>query len=171
VPRRSKAIGGEKDPEYAAGSAGPSTGIVFVDTNVLLAATEPSRADHEAATRVLNDWPKRGVRLCTSGQILREYLVVATRPAEVNGLALDMVNACENVAVMLARMRFLEETLSVFAQLQALLGGVDCSGKQVHDANVVATALTHDVESIVTANVDHFRRFDSFVEVLALDEV
>ncbi|GMR24528.1 MAG: type II toxin-antitoxin system VapC family toxin [Acidobacteriota bacterium] len=171
MPRRSNAIVGEKDPEFAAALAGPSTGIVLIDTNVLLAATEPSRAEHVAATRVLNDWPQCGVRLCTSGQILREYLVVATRPAEVNGLALDRVHACENVAAMLARMRFLEETHTVFARLQTLLAGIDCCGKQVHDANVVATALTHDVESIVTANVDHFLRFDSFVEVLALDEV
>ena len=156
---------------FATGLAGPSTGIVFVDTNVLLAATVPSRAEHEAATRVLNDWPQRGVRLCTSGQILREYLVVATRPAEVNGLALEMAEARANVAAMLARMRFLEENPLVFARLQSLLDGVDCSGKQVHDANVVATALIHDVESIVTANVDHFLRFDSFVDVLALDEV
>lgn len=96
------------------------------------------------------------ITIDTSGQILREYLIVATRPAEVKGLALDRVHARENVAAMLARMRLLEETLSVFPRLQALLGGVDCSGKQVHDANVVATALTHDVESIVTANVDHF---------------
>jgi len=146
------------------------TGIVFVDTNVLLAATEPRRADHEAAKRVLDDWPKRGVRLCTSEQILREYLVVATRPVEVNGLGLNVANARENVAAIRARMRFLEETFSVFARLQALLGSVDCSGKQVHDANVVATALTHDVESLVTANVDDFLRFDNFVQVLALDD-
>ena len=38
----------------------------------------------EAVTS-LNQWPTGGVACYTSGQILREYLVVVTRPAADNG--------------------------------------------------------------------------------------
>lgn len=62
---------------------------ILVDTNVLLAATTPGRSLHSAALEVLNEWPNGGVSLLTSGQILREYLVVATRPASSNGLELS----------------------------------------------------------------------------------
>ena len=54
---------------------------VFVDTNVLLSASDPQRALHHAALEILNDWPNQGQALATSSQVLREYLVVATRLA------------------------------------------------------------------------------------------
>ncbi len=53
---------------------------VLVDTNVLLTATTPARALHTEALEVLNEWPAQGFALCVSGQVFREYLVVATRP-------------------------------------------------------------------------------------------
>jgi hypothetical protein len=43
---------------------------------------------------------------------------------------------------------------------------VECSGKQIHDANVVATALTHRVSRICASNVDDFERFTPFVEIV-----
>jgi predicted nucleic acid-binding protein len=55
---------------------------VLVDTNVLLSATAPLRPLHRAAIAVLNDWPNQGSILATTTQVLREYLVVATRPVE-----------------------------------------------------------------------------------------
>ncbi|HXV63188.1 MAG TPA: PIN domain-containing protein [Vicinamibacteria bacterium] len=55
--------------------------LVLVDTNVLLSASTPARVEHGDALRILNQWPKEEFRLCTSGQILGEYLVVATRPS------------------------------------------------------------------------------------------
>jgi len=61
---------------------------VLLDTNVLLTATTPALALHEAALEILNAGSDRGA-LVTSGQVLREYLVVATRPVEVNGLGLS----------------------------------------------------------------------------------
>lgn len=60
----------------------------MLDTNVLLAATDEGRAEHDQAVEIINDWPGRGTTLYTSGQIMREYLAVATRPAVRNGLGL-----------------------------------------------------------------------------------
>ena len=60
---------------------------LFVDTNVLLTATDESRPLHREATRLLTGEVIQGLSLAASGQVLREYLVVATRPADVNGLA------------------------------------------------------------------------------------
>ena len=67
--------------------------VVLLDTNVLLSATDPRRPLHRAALAVLNDWPNQGFVLAVSSQILREYLVVATRPVEVNGLGLGTEDA------------------------------------------------------------------------------
>jgi predicted nucleic acid-binding protein len=143
---------------------------VLLDTNVLLSATAPARPLYENALRVLNDWPNRGMRLCTSGQVLREYMVVATRPLDVNGLGLSSSDAAANVEALQARMRFLDETRAVFARLRELTKEVECSGKVIHDANVAATALTNGVTRVLTANTEDFQRFSRFVEVLPLAE-
>lgn len=141
---------------------------ILLDTNVLLEATTPARELHRAALVVLNDWPNRGVRLCVSGQILREYLAVATRDPDHNGLGLRMTDALANVETFIERCRFLSETREVTDRLRSLLRSVPCTGKQVHDANLVATCLAHDVAGLVTANLADFQRFSSQVEVKVL---
>ncbi len=141
---------------------------LVVDTNVLLEATTPSRRLHRRALRVLNEWPRQGVSLRTSGQVLREYLVVATRPAEVNGLGLEIDSALANVAQLRSRLLFLDERAAVFEHLERLVRELGCRGKQVHDANLVATALVHGVGHILTINVGDFRRFSPYVEILDL---
>jgi predicted nucleic acid-binding protein len=141
---------------------------VLLDTNVLLNATAPARHLYRPALEVLNDWPNEGIALCTSGQILREYLVVATRGLEVNGLGLSVSDALANRDVFESRMKFLEETHAVAARLRQLLERAPCAGKQVHDANVVATALVHGIERILTSNAEDFARFDDFIEILPL---
>jgi predicted nucleic acid-binding protein len=141
---------------------------VLVDTNVLLMATARQRRLYRAAIEVVDTWPNLKVRLLTCGQILREYLVVATRPVDVNGLGLDPSAALENVAAFAARMRFLDEGRKVAQRLEVLVRDFDCRGKQIHDANLIAVALVHQANAVVTANPADFRRFASQVEILDL---
>ena len=142
--------------------------VVLVDTNVLLSATAPLRSLHQAAFRVLNEWPNQGVILATSSQVLREYLVVATRPVEVNGLGLGVDDALANIAAFRSRMRLLVESEPVWERLRALITAYGCRGKQIHDANIVATALTSGVGMLVTANAGDFTRFATEIEVIDL---
>lgn len=140
----------------------------LLDTNVLLEATTPARDLHRVALRVFDEWPNRGIRLCVSGQILREYLVVATRDAEHNGLGLTATDALANVQAFAARCRFLAESQQVAERLRELVRTVDCIGKQIHDANLVATCLAHGVAGLVTANLGDFERFGDRVELTPL---
>jgi predicted nucleic acid-binding protein len=142
---------------------------VFLDTNVLLAATDEGRKEHGRAVAALDAWPATGVSLYTSGQVRREYLSVATRSVQQNGLGLTQADALVNVRALSARLHFLDENLRVAERLLALLDANPCSGKQVHDANVVATMLSHGIETLVTINTDDFVRFTAYVSVAALD--
>ena len=69
----------------------------ILDTNVLVSSTASRRKLHEIARNVVQ-WPISGKHACVSGQILREYLVVATRPLESNGLCLTPAEAAANVS-------------------------------------------------------------------------
>jgi predicted nucleic acid-binding protein len=140
----------------------------MVDTNVLLAATDEGRPEHHDALTILNDWPSGRTTLCVSGQILREYLAVATRPADANGLGLKSPDALGNVDAIRERTTLLAEGAKVAERLLGLLADIDCGGKQVHDANVIATMLVHGIDTVVTMNVDDFARFGGYVNVVRL---
>lgn len=148
--------------------ATPAADRAVLDTNVLLAATDESTIEHADAVAALNYWPASGLVLYTSGQILREYLVVATRPTAVNGLGLPIADAVDNVRELRSRLRLLGEEIKVAEKLLELLEAVKCTGKQVHDANVVATMLVHGIDTLVTSNVNDFARFGRYVHVSRL---
>jgi len=141
---------------------------VMVDTNVLVAATDERRAEHHDALTILNDWPTGSTILCISGQIVREYLTVATRPADGNGLGLNPPEALGNVRAIRERTTLLAEDAKVTERLLGLLTDVDCSGKQIHDANVIATMLVHGVGTVVTMNLNDFACFGSYVNLVRL---
>lgn len=139
----------------------------FVDTNVLLTATATLRPGHVAAVALLNaGFGDRTLYL--SGQVLREYLALATRPPAANGLGLPMASVIENTQQFLDRANFLAEDAAVRDTLVRVLRQVECSGKQVHDANIVAPMLAHGVRNLVTLNPRDFERFASSVDVLGL---
>ena len=141
---------------------------VMLDTNVLLAATDEGRPEHRDALTVLNDWAAANTGLCASGQVLREYLTVATRPAERNGLGLKLPDALGNVRAIRERTTLLAEDSKVADLLLGLLADVECLGKQVHDANLVATMLVHGIGTVVTMNLEDFARFERHVSLIRL---
>ncbi len=134
--------------------------VFFLDTNVLLTATDRSRESHEAALAVLERSRRSGHHLALSGQIIREYLVVATRRLEDNGLGMSPPDALKNAAEFRRRTVFCEETEAVASKLEALVRAHGVTGKRIHDANVAATILTHGIAKLVTENVEDFARFE-----------
>ena len=131
--------------------------IVFVDTNILLAATDRDRPQHQDAQRVIARATNSGIHLALSGQILREYLVVATRPPDVNGLGLSTSDALGNVEEFLHHTVLYEETEDVSVRLREVTKANELTGKRIHDANIVATMLAHGLPFLLTMNPDDFK--------------
>ena len=75
---------------------------------------------HTAAQDVVR-WSKSGRQTYVSGQILREYLVVATRPLDSNGLGLTRAEAVANVSVFRSLSSCLDENDQVQRRLVALV--------------------------------------------------
>jgi len=140
----------------------------MLDTNVFLSATDQGRAEHRQAVVILNEWAGRGTTLYASGQIMREYLAVATRPADKNGLGLKQPDALANVRALRTRIVLLAENADVADRLLSLLDEIPCGGKQVHDANVVATMLVHGIDVLITINVADFSRFARQITLIPL---
>lgn len=149
----------------------PTAGdILFVDTNVLLTATDDSRPRHRDAIRLFNEAEAQGVHLAVSGQIFREYLVVATRSWDANGLGLDVRDAVANVNEFLRRTHAYGETEEVARRLRQLALTYSLSGKVLHDANIVATMTVNGISVLVTQNLADFARFKE-IEAVGLENV
>ncbi len=143
---------------------------LFCDTNVLLSAIDRGRALHAQALHVLNVLPNQGVELCVSGQVVREFLAVCTRPVDANGFGLSPPAAADNIKAILERSTLLEENRNVAHHLLRISRTVECLGRQIHDANIVATMHEHGLTRLVTGNVSDFRRFAD-LEILGLARV
>ncbi len=132
---------------------------LFVDTNILLAATDRSRTTHEAARTLIEQAGGAGWHLHINGQVVREYLAVATRPVDGNGLGLKAENALANIEQLLGRMTLLAETERVNRELLSLVASGELSGKRIHDAGIAATMIAHGVALLITDNLRDFRVF------------
>jgi predicted nucleic acid-binding protein len=128
---------------------------LLVDTNILLEATDERRSHHQEARTFVES--HRG--LVFPAQVVREYLVVATRPTSSNGLGLSLDHALANVAEFRRVIRLLGESRPLLPTLLRLLAAVPCRGTQIHDAHIVASAVVHRVKTIVSLNIDDFARF------------
>ena len=143
---------------------------LFVDTNVLLTATDKSRPLYAAATRILDGSLGQDLQLAVSGQVLREYLVVATRPTEVNGLGLSVPDALANIEEFAHHLNLYDETVAVSTRLRQLALDHDLRGKRLHDANIVATMAVHGIPTLLTQNGDDFAPFRDIV-IVAIPDV
>ena len=113
----------------------------FIDTNVLLTASDKDRPNHTAAVHFLESGLRGEKRLFTNGQVFREYLVVATRPVENNGVGLSPNDALSNLHTFSASIQLLNESQAVAQKLHKLAADYQLKGKRIHDANIVATML------------------------------
>lgn len=142
----------------------------FVDTNVLLCATDRSRSHHLRATLLPSTARHAGFGLALSGQIIREYLVVATRPVEVNGLGLSRADAHHNIQAFSSRVELCGETEAVSRRLLSLVDDHCLVGKRIHDANLVATMAVHGIRWLITEDSAGFQAF-SEIQTLGLADL
>jgi predicted nucleic acid-binding protein len=148
----------------------PEGKTLFLDTNVLVAATDESRPFHLVARKLIARGRFAGLHGATSGQVIREYLVVATRPVAVNGLGLSRADALANIGKMTRHLQFCDESESVSLRLRGLVAARELSGKAIHDANIVATLMEHGIALLATENPEDFAGYPGIV-MAGLSEV
>ncbi|MBR8840074.1 MAG: type II toxin-antitoxin system VapC family toxin [Stigonema ocellatum SAG 48.90 = DSM 106950] len=115
---------------------------VFIDTNVLIFATNSVSPWHLVATESLQTMREADIELFVSPQVLREYLATATR-LNVTGSELQLEKIWENVNTFKTEFTVLEDNDLVLSALISLLRNFPTAGRQVYDANIVATMQVH----------------------------
>lgn len=139
---------------------------LFVDTNVLVYANVSEAPQHQAALAAIDQTRKDGRTLWISRQVLREYLVTLTRPQAFQDVPLTTV--LEQVQLFQDHFEIADDTDAVTDQLMQLMDDIPIGGKQVHDANIVATMLAHGIPALLTHNGKDFERFKAYIKIEAI---
>ncbi|VAX06576.1 hypothetical protein MNBD_GAMMA26-275 [hydrothermal vent metagenome] len=136
---------------------------LFVDTNVLVYANVIETPFHEQALAAINTAHKAGRPIWISRQVVREYLVTLTRSQTFKNL--PKTSVLEQVDQFLERFQVADDTTAVTGQLIKLMEDFKIGGKQVHDANIVATMLAYEVPCLLTHNIKDFERFGEIIKI------
>jgi predicted nucleic acid-binding protein len=141
---------------------------VLLDTNILSRMAQPGHVQHRVALDATAALRFRGDVLCLVPQILYEFWVVATRPPAANGLGLSVAVVAAELTRLRSLFPLLFDTAAVFGEWERLVTTHQVSGKNAHDARLVAAMTVHGLTHLLTFNTADFARYAG---VTALDPV
>jgi len=115
---------------------------ILADTNILIRRINRYDAQHKETRSALTILAEQGHRICIVPQNIIECWNVATRPQDRNGLGLLPAHFERIAARIESNFHLLPET-----------------GLKVYDTRLVASAIVHGIQELVTLNGDDFRRY------------
>ena len=137
---------------------------LFIDTNILIYANVATAPLHEQALKAIKEAHQAGRPLWISRQVLREFIAARTRPQTFAQPSAPEV-VIERVRYLEERFQVADDTAAVTGQLVKLMGDFQIGGKQVHDANIIATMQAYGIPALLTHNIKDFERFGEIVRV------
>jgi predicted nucleic acid-binding protein len=138
----------------------------LVDTSVLLRLRDPASPAHAACRAALDPAQIARHGICLCAQVLIEYWVVATRPAERNGFGLTPAEAAGDLASLLGMLPCLDEPPDIAKRWLARVANYQVAGKPAHDARLVAWMEAHGIRRLLTLNPSDFVRYPDVEVVL-----
>ncbi|MEP6537453.1 MAG: PIN domain-containing protein [Bryobacteraceae bacterium] len=134
--------------------------VHLIDTNVLLRDIQQQDLNLRSLAReAIKKLFRQGDTLCICPQNLIELWNVSTRPTNVNGLGLGIPETQRNVSRCEAFFRLLPETPELFQEWKQLVSVHQVSGLKVHDARLVAAMNVHQLSSLITFDMEDFKRY------------
>jgi hypothetical protein len=119
---------------------------------------------------VLRDLAKRRWSLHCTAQVLREYLVVATRPESANGLGLSLPNAVANIRQFRKKVALVLEPAVCLDTLLTWAERHGTTGRKLHDLQILLAAYHGGMDALLTANTRDFPEIEE-IAILPLDSL
>jgi predicted nucleic acid-binding protein len=135
---------------------------VLLDTNILLRLSQPHSAHAPIAEKALNALRHRNETLNITSQNLVEFWAVATRAVAENGLGMTVEQTMEELTALKQLFTLLPEA-PLQSEWERLVSRYQVSGKNTHDARLVAAMMVHGTRSILTFNVQDFSRYTGII--------
>ena len=141
---------------------------LFIDTNILIYANVATAPFHEQALNAIKSAYQAERALWISRQVLREFIAARTRP-QIFAQPSTQDVVIERVRYLEERFQVADDTATVTGQLIKLMEDFKIGGKQVHDANIVATMRAYDISCLLTHNAEDFQRFGELIKIEGID--
>jgi predicted nucleic acid-binding protein len=135
----------------------------LLDTNILTRAAESAHPMHRTAVDAVDELRRQGDGLCLVAQNLYEFWVVCTRSVAQNGLGLTPGQTHAELLQLKTLFTLLDDTPAILPQWEQLVTQYQISGKNAHDARLVAAMMVHGISRILTFNVGDFQRYQTLI--------
>jgi predicted nucleic acid-binding protein len=127
----------------------------------LLRLADNADSQHAIVTSAVRKLVADQERLVMTLQNVCEFSNVLTRPRTNNGMGISPADA---IALLEREIEpacdVMADQEAAYPQLKRLIATYQVSGKQVHDARLVAMMLAWQIENILTLNDHDFRRYE-----------
>jgi len=131
---------------------------VLTDTNILLRLLQPHHPHCQIAERALDILRARNEVLNVTSQNVVEFWAASTRPFGENGLGLTIEQASKELDQVKRFWALLPE-VSLLEEWERLVKSHRISGRNAHDARLVAAMRLHGISRILTFNGSDFTRY------------
>ena len=140
----------------------------LADSNLLLRGAQPTHPLFPVADAAVAKLRLRGEVVNACPQNVTEFWAVATRPVAANGLGFTTAKADAELSRILGLFPLLDDMPAILPIWRRLVVGAGVSGKQTHDARLLAVALAHGVTRLLTFNVTDVTRFAGFAPTVQI---
>jgi predicted nucleic acid-binding protein len=131
----------------------------------LLRLNQPKNPQHGEANRALRSLSHQQESLGIVPQTLIEFWAVATRPVANNGLNMTVDESVRQIADLKRLFELLPDTPDIFSEWERIVLQYKVSGKQVHDARLIAAMKVHGLSHLLSLNDGDFKRFTEITVV------
>jgi predicted nucleic acid-binding protein len=132
---------------------------ILIDTNILARIAHKSHPHTAVAKAALQQLWSEEHELRIVPQVLYEYWSVATRSVEENGLGFATDVADADVSSFKRIFSVLRDERGILEPWHEIVREGGVTGKQAHDARLVAAMQRHGLTHLLTFNISDFRRY------------
>mgnify|MGYP005856158291 CR=1 FL=1 len=145
-------------------------GDIFIDTNILLRHQIRNFAEYPIIKKVVDELFDDEYRIWINWQVIREFSAVCTRPQKFMN-PLSPITISSRISTFLPMFDVADGTSAVNQALLALMRQFPMGGKQIHDANIIATMQVYGIRNLFTLNISDFERFGSLIHIVKIDSL
>ncbi|HEV3449383.1 MAG TPA: type II toxin-antitoxin system VapC family toxin [Gemmataceae bacterium] len=142
----------------------------LVDTSILTRAVYKADPQHQLAVDSVDSLRKQNEQLCVVPQNFYELWVVCTRPIAQNGLGMSPAQVEAEIVQLECLFITLDDIAAIFPEWRRIVNQYKVSGKNGHDARLVAAMRVHRIAQILTFNTQDFQRYQG-ITVLSPKQV
>ena len=140
--------------------------MILLDTNILTASKQPGHPDYGRVTARLQQFMIDGEELAICPQNLYEFYTAATRPIASRGLGFTKQQALAEMENLKTTYTLIDDPTNLYSDWEKIITQYDVSGKQAHDARLVAFMQGVAIDTFYTNNVQDFNRYTDIITVL-----